>query len=73
MDKELVFDNKKYLSSRYAGKIFGYTNDYVTRLARQKKVFGKMVGRVWYVEEESFKNFIQNNTAQKNQLYEKTF
>src|SRR3989338_3364118 len=71
MDKELVFDNKKYLSSRYAGKIFGYTNDYVTRLARQKKVFGKMVGRVWYVEEESFKNFIQNNTAQKNQLYEK--
>jgi len=71
MDKKLIFNNRKYLSSGYAGKIFGYTNDYVARLARQKKVCGKMVGRTWYVEEESFKNFIQNNTAQKNQLHKK--
>ena len=71
MDKKLTIDNKKYLSSTHAGKISGYTNDYVARLARQKKVAGKKVGRTWYVEESSLKSFIQNNKIQKTNLHKK--
>ena len=71
MDKKLTFNNKKYLSSKYAGEISGYTNDYVARLARQKKVLGKKVGRSWYVEENSLQNFIKDNKVQKTQLHKK--
>ena len=71
MDKKLLIDNKKYISSKDAGNISGYTNDYVARLARQGKVLGKKVGRAWYVEEESLNNFIEDNKIQKTQLHKK--
>ncbi|MDP6249789.1 MAG: hypothetical protein QGH26_03075, partial [Candidatus Pacebacteria bacterium] len=69
MDNELLFNNKKYFSSGYAGKISGYTNDYVARLARQGKVSGRMVGRTWYVEEKSLNDFVEQNKLQKKQLH----
>jgi len=65
MDPELIFDNKKFLSSRRAGELVGYTNDYVARLARKGKVIGRMVGRTWYVEEESFRDFLSLNIVVK--------
>ncbi|MFQ5662088.1 MAG: hypothetical protein ACE5F2_02450, partial [Candidatus Paceibacteria bacterium] len=71
MDKEFLFNNKKYISSKTAGKISGYTNDYVARLARQGKVSGRIVGRTWYVEEESLNDFVEHNRLQKEQLHEK--
>ena len=65
MDKKLVIDNKKYLSSIYAGKISGYTNDYIARLARQRKILGKKIGKTWYIEECSLQDFIKGNKIQK--------
>lgn len=65
MDNELIFNNKKFLSSKRAGELAGYTNDYVARLCRQKKVLGRMVGRAWYVEEESFLEFLTGNNVKK--------
>lgn len=62
---ELYFDNRKYLSSKYAGKISGYTNDYVARLCRTGKMKGRMVGRTWYVEKDSLANFSIKNNQQK--------
>ena len=67
MDKKLVIDNKKYLSSIYAGKISGYTNDYIARLARQRKILGKKIGKTWYIEECSLQDFIKGNKIQKTQ------
>lgn len=65
MDNELTFNNKKFLSSKRAGELAGYTNDYIARLCRQGKVDGQMVGRAWYVDEESFQNFVDTNALQK--------
>lgn len=62
---ELYFDNKKYLSSKYAGKISGYTNDYVARLCRTGRMKGRMVGRTWYVEKDSLTSFSIKNNQQK--------
>lgn len=65
MDSELNFNNKKFLSSKRAGEEASYTNDYVARLCRNGKVKGRMVGRTWYVEEESFQKFLNEHTARK--------
>ncbi len=71
MKDKLIFDNKKYFSSRYAGKISGHTNDCVARFCRQGKIDGKKVGRTWYVEEKSLNDFIQENNLKKGQLKRK--
>jgi len=65
MDNELNFNNKKFLSSKRAGEIAGYTNDYVARLCRNGKIKGRMVGRTWYVEEESFQQFLNEHSSHK--------
>lgn len=58
MDEHLIFEGKRYASSIAAAKHAGYTNDYVARLCRQGKVRGKMVGKTWYVEENSFFSYL---------------
>src|SRR3989344_2259011 len=70
MDDELFFEAKKYLSSKAAGRRAGYTHDYVSRLARQKKIPGRLVGRTWYVEEESFTQFLSSHTEAKERWYD---
>lgn len=67
MDDKLVFNNKKFLSSKNAGEFSNYTNDYVARLCRQGKVEGRIVGRTWYVEEQSFLKFLSEHRSQKEQ------
>ena len=53
--KELTLNGKRYLSTRRAADITGYTTDYVGQLARQGKVDAELVGRNWYVEEDAIK------------------
>ncbi len=59
---------REYQSSVEAGKYFGYTNDYVARLAREKKVVGMQKGRQWFVDMRSLEEFIQKTEeARKKQ------
>src|SRR3989338_4613562 len=53
MDSSLVFNNKKYLSVKQASKLTGYSKDYISKLCREKIVDGKMLGKNWFVSEES--------------------
>jgi hypothetical protein len=50
---ELVIEDKKYLSSKKAAKLTGYAKDYVGQLCREGKVEARLVGRNWYVLENS--------------------
>lgn len=50
---ELVIEEKKYLSSKKAAKLTGYAKDYVGQLCREGKVEARLVGRNWYVLEDS--------------------
>jgi|GEM_PF-2777054 len=50
---ELMIDGKKYVSSGRAAQLIGYTKDYVGQLARAGKVECQMIGRSWYVSEDS--------------------
>jgi hypothetical protein len=53
MIDSILIKDKKYLSSPQAGKLVGYTTDYVGQLCRNKKVESQMIGRTWYVSEDS--------------------
>jgi len=70
MDDQINLNNKKYFSCKYAGKISGYTNDYIARFCRQGKLKGMTVGRNWYVEEGSLNDFVQENNLKKEELKE---
>jgi uncharacterized protein (DUF2267 family) len=51
--KELTLNGKKFLATKRAAEITGYTTDYVGQLARQGKVEAQLVGRNWYIGEDS--------------------
>jgi hypothetical protein len=46
-------DGKIYISSSRAHEISGYSKDYIGQLCRGKKIEARMIGRSWYVNEES--------------------
>ncbi len=46
---------KQYLPSARAAKLVGYTKDYVGQLARAGKLDAKLVGRGWYITEDSIR------------------
>ena len=52
------FEGKKYISTKEAAKLTGYTSDYIGQLARSKKILSRMVGRARYVEEASILGYV---------------
>ena len=52
---ELTLDGKTYISSKFAAKITGYAKDYVGQLCREGRVDARLVGRNWYVLEDSIR------------------
>ncbi len=50
---ELILDDKKYLSSKRAAQVTGYAKDYVGQLCREGRITARLVGRNWYVLEDS--------------------
>lgn len=52
---ELTLDGKIYVSSKRAAEITGYAKDYVGQLCREGHVEARLVGRSWYVLEDSIK------------------
>ena len=53
MNAEFFIDNKKYISAKRASRLTGYATDYIGQLARNGKLDSKMIGRSWFVNEES--------------------
>lgn len=55
--ESLNIGGKKYISSRRAGELTGYTADYVGQLSRLGKVESLIIGRGRFVEEESLLSY----------------
>ncbi|MBU2220410.1 helix-turn-helix domain-containing protein, partial [Patescibacteria group bacterium] len=53
--EEITIEDKIYISSKQAAKITGYAKDYVGQLCREGRVEARLVGRSWYVLEDSIK------------------
>lgn len=50
---ELYFKGVRFISSKRASEITGYTKDYIGQLCRAEKIDSRLVGRNWYVNERS--------------------
>ncbi|HEY4525050.1 MAG TPA: hypothetical protein VJL39_01645, partial [Candidatus Paceibacterota bacterium] len=58
MSDEIFFDGVRYISAGDAASESGFTRDYIALLCRHGKVRGRRVGRGWYVEQPSLKEFL---------------
>ncbi len=53
MKDTLILEGKNYISARRAAKLINYSQDYIGQLCRANKLDCRMVGRSWFVTEES--------------------
>lgn len=60
MSQNLHVNGKEYLQSAEIAQFFGYTPDYISRLAREGKIVATNVGRKWFIDQESFQAFVQS-------------
>ncbi len=63
----LIIGGREYVQSSDAARIFGYTPDYISRLAREKKVVAAQINKKWFVEKESLNEFIRQKKVEKIQ------
>ncbi|MEK7604894.1 MAG: helix-turn-helix domain-containing protein, partial [Patescibacteria group bacterium] len=56
---------KNYVSTKEASELFGYTSDYLARLARSGKVRGKRIGHSWFIEQNSLEAFFNHQSDRK--------
>ena len=57
--------NSDYIPAGEAGRMFGYTADYVTRLAREGKVAAQRLGKQWLVNADSLASFVASSSKNK--------
>lgn len=48
-----------------AATAVGYSSDYVTKLARDKKIHGIQIGRQWFVDESSLHAYVEQSSAEQ--------
>ena len=57
MAQEIDLGGTIYVSSKRAAEITGYTQDYIGQLARAGSITAQRVSGLWYVVEESLRNY----------------
>lgn len=76
----ISFKGEKYIKAGIIAKELGYTPDYVGQLCRGGQVLATLVGRSWYVSENSIRqhkksryrsNFSKSHTALKREISER--
>lgn len=71
MKESFIIEGKKYISSKRASAISDYAPDYIGQLCRANKLDCKMIGRSWFVTEESIylhKANISREEASRNRI-----
>ncbi len=54
---EVTIKGVTFRKTTILAKKYGYTTDYLGQLARAKKIRAKLIGRSWYVEEQSLADY----------------
>lgn len=57
MSASIDINGKNLLPIKEAISKVDYSRDYLTRLAREKKIVATQIGRMWYVDVDSVKNY----------------
>jgi len=64
MALKIEIDGKTLAPIREASTEVSYSRDYVTRLARENKIVASLIGRQWFVDIESLKNYESQSLAE---------
>ncbi len=59
MSGTIEIDGSSFVTVKEASKQVSYSRDYVARLAREQKIVASQVGRQWFVDIVSLKNFAE--------------
>lgn len=65
MSTSFQIDNKTMKVVSTAAAAVGYSSDYVTKLARDKKINAVQVGRQWFVDESSLQAYVEQSIAEQ--------
>ncbi len=65
-NKEIIFNNKKYISSGQISKEFNYELSHIAFLARTKKINAIWSGKRWYIDRNSISDYIE--LAKENRI-----
>jgi excisionase family DNA binding protein len=57
MSSSLEINGTELQTIRAAAERTGYSRDYITRLAREEKIVASQIGRQWFVDLDSLKNY----------------
>jgi len=68
----ISIDNEKYVKATDIARELGYTADYVGQLCRAEKVDAQLVGRSWYVSEDSIRSHKKNRYRSTKTVSRKT-
>jgi hypothetical protein len=69
---EFIFEGKNLKPLKDIKNSYGYTSDHLASLCRSKKIKGKRVNDIWYVDEGSLLEFIkETEESKKNQNQKK--
>lgn len=67
MSQALYIDGIELVPSKVAGKTVGLSNDYVSRLAREQRIFATQIKRQWYVDLQSLRRYIESTKIEKEE------
>ena len=56
---------RNFIQTKEAAKLFGYSTDYLARLARTGEVIGERRGRAWFVDPNSLTNYLRTRADRK--------
>ena len=59
-------DSTRRISSKQAALLSGYSADYIGQLCRSKKLDAVMIGKTWFVVEDSLKSHMEKIRAEEN-------
>ncbi|MDB5238000.1 MAG: hypothetical protein JWM46_270, partial [Candidatus Kaiserbacteria bacterium] len=65
MTNEILIEGKRFVGSKEAGALFGLSSDYISRLCREEKVPGRLIGHTWYVEADKLTSYIAKRESEK--------
>ena len=57
MKNEIIIEGKIFISARQAAEITKYATDYIGQLSRAGKINARMIGRTWFVDQQSLLNY----------------
>lgn len=67
MSKNLDIDGVRFESSASVAQRFNYTQDYIGKLAREGKIVASKIDRFWFIEVDSFEQFLNQTACEKVQ------